>query len=51
MTELAGRLDDVNTADAPDRVKPAEREWQHEFKDGGANYTFPAHSFTILLFE
>jgi hypothetical protein len=51
VAELAARPDDVNTAEAPDRVRPAERPWRHELKDGGTSYIFPPNSFTILRFE
>ena len=51
VTELAAQLDDVNTAGAPDRVRPAEREWRHEFKDGILQYTYPPNTFSLLRFE
>lgn len=51
VTELAGPLKAFNTADAPARIKPQQREWRHELKDGAAFYTFPADSFTVLRFE
>jgi alpha-L-arabinofuranosidase len=51
VAELAGPLDAVNTVTEPRKVVPAEREWRHRLTDGAAEYTFPAHSFTILRFE
>ncbi len=50
VTELAGKLDDVNTASEPRRVMPRAIEWKHK-ADDGARYTFPAHSFTVLRLE
>jgi alpha-L-arabinofuranosidase len=51
VTELAGRLEDVNTADAPERIRPRARDWAHQARQGRLDYTFPPHSFTILRFE
>jgi hypothetical protein len=47
VTELAGRLADENTSDAPRRVVPRERALRH----GRPAYTFPPYSFTILRLE
>ncbi|MBO0698424.1 MAG: DUF1080 domain-containing protein [Zavarzinella sp.] len=51
VVELAGDLTAVNTAAEPRRVAPVERPWRHRFRDGAAEYTFPAHSFTIIRLE
>lgn len=50
-TELAGKLNDVNTAAEPGRVAPRERAWEHRTLDGTAEYTFPPYSFTLLRLE
>jgi alpha-L-arabinofuranosidase len=51
VTELAGRLEDVNTPEEPERVKPRTREWMHQARMGPMEYTFPGYSFTILRWE
>jgi hypothetical protein len=51
VIELTGKLGDVNTAADPGRVTPREGDWQHQFKDGTAEYTFPPYSFSILRLE
>jgi alpha-L-arabinofuranosidase len=48
VVELAGPLDAVNTAADPRRVIPTQREWRHGLKEGLTEYTFAAHSFTII---
>jgi Alpha-L-arabinofuranosidase C-terminal domain len=48
---LAGALDDYNTARDPTRIRPLDTDWQPDFKDGKAAYTFPANSFTVLRFN
>ena len=51
-TVLTGDWEGTNTPDQPDRIKPTEGDWQHEFKDGAvASRTFPPCSFTILRFR
>ncbi len=49
--ELAGQLDDVNTPENPERIKPRRSTWRHGLSGGSTDYTFPPHSFTILRFE
>ena len=51
VVELAGRLEDVNTPEAPQRIVPQRRTWPHRLKEGKLEYTFPAHSFSILRLE
>jgi hypothetical protein len=51
VTELAGQLDAVNSADKMQSIVPREIAWNHELKDGKTRYTFPPHSFTVLRFE
>jgi alpha-L-arabinofuranosidase len=51
VIELAGRLDDENTADEPRRILPRERRLPLARGDGRLEYTFPAYSFTILRLE
>jgi len=41
----------THTFGADDVVRPAVRSVQAEARDGGFNYTFPAHSLTILRVE
>jgi alpha-L-arabinofuranosidase len=48
VEELAGPLNGVNTANAPDAIRPREFAWQPSWHDGAASYTFPPHSFTII---
>ena len=51
VEQLAGALDAVNTAQAPEHLKPALSQWPHHFADGLARYTFPPRSFTVIRFE
>ncbi len=51
VTTLAGPLNAVNTAAAPNAVVPQETEWTHALKDGGTRYTLSPRSFTVLRFE
>jgi hypothetical protein len=46
-----GDWDAINTPDRPERIKPSEGEWRHEFKGGAVSRAFPAYSFTVLRFE
>jgi alpha-L-arabinofuranosidase len=50
-TVLMGDWDAINTPDQPERIKPSEGEWRHEFKGGAVSRAFPAYSFTVLRFE
>ena len=51
--ELAADPDAVNTASQPEQVLPRNSVWTHSLKDGQgrAQYTFPAHSFTVMVLE
>lgn len=51
VEQLAGPPDAVNTAEQPDRIKPERSRWRHEMNRGESRYTFPPHSFTVVLFE
>jgi hypothetical protein len=51
VEQLAGSLDAANTAQAPDVIKPILSNWQHDFEQGKASYSFPPHSFTIIRIE
>ena len=51
ITELCGKLNDVNTPEEPERVKPVEKQWEHRFQGGGIQYTFPPRSFTMMRLE
>jgi hypothetical protein len=51
VTELSGRLDAVNAADEPETVAPRQVRWDPVMKDGGADRTFPPHSFTIVRWQ
>jgi hypothetical protein len=49
ITELAAPLDAMNTANDSTHVKPAPKQWTHNLKQGAAKYTFPPHSFTVMV--
>jgi hypothetical protein len=51
VEQLAGPLDASNTAEDPDRIKPARSEWRHGMDRGRATFTFAPRSFTVLRFE
>jgi alpha-L-arabinofuranosidase len=51
VVEVSGKLDATNTAARPRQVIPQEKEWRHGLEDGGARYTFPAYSLTVLRLE
>jgi len=51
VQQLAGLLDEVNTAQDPEHIQPTFGEWRHQRGDGRARYTFPPHSFTMIRFE
>ncbi|HVA48102.1 MAG TPA: alpha-L-arabinofuranosidase C-terminal domain-containing protein [Pirellulales bacterium] len=51
VEELAAALDAVNTAAAPNSIRPSSKDWQHELAAGKSRYTFPAMSFTVLQFK
>jgi alpha-L-arabinofuranosidase len=51
VTVLAGDWDAINTQEQPNRVKPSESDWRHEFKEGAVSRTFPAYSFSVLRFR
>ncbi len=51
VQQLAGSLDEVNTAQDPEHIKPAIGQWRHQCAEGLARYTFPPHSFTVIRFE
>jgi Alpha-L-arabinofuranosidase C-terminal domain/Domain of Unknown Function (DUF1080) len=51
VEQLAGPPDAVNTADAPERIRPVRSGWRHAMNDGTTSYTFPPHSFTIIRFD
>lgn len=51
VTELSGRLDAVNTAEAPSAVVPRLSQWKHGMKAGKTNRAFPPHSFTIIRWQ
>ena len=50
-TVVTGDWDAINTPEQPDCIKPTERDWRHEFKDGTVNYAFPPYSLTVLRFR
>jgi len=50
VEELAGSLDLMNSAKAPDRIRPIEKQWQTNFENGKAEYGFPPCSFTVIKF-
>jgi alpha-L-arabinofuranosidase len=51
VTELAGALDEANTAAAPQRIAPRLAEWKPNWNEHVARYTFPPYSFTVLRLE
>ena len=51
IEELAGPLDAVNTAKAPDQIQPIQRQWQPRFENGKVEYDFQPHSFTVIKFD
>ena len=51
VTELAGPLDAVNTAERPEAIVPQRSEWKHALRDGPALRAFPPNSLTILRLE
>jgi alpha-L-arabinofuranosidase len=51
VSQLSGAFDAANTAEAPDRVKPEQSDWRHEWNKGAATYTFAPRSFTVIRFE
>jgi hypothetical protein len=50
VEELAGDLEQANSSDEPERIKPHSSKWKPHFKDGRVNYTFAPHSFTVIQF-
>jgi alpha-L-arabinofuranosidase len=51
IIELAGRLDDDNTPEQPERIRPKEHRRPHGLNGGRFEHTFPGYSFTILRLE
>jgi hypothetical protein len=51
VEELAGPMEAVNTAADPERIKPRSFDWRHALREGGATYSFPPYSFTVIRFE
>jgi alpha-L-arabinofuranosidase len=51
VLELAGKPEDDNTLERPERIVPKSREWRHQDREGRMEYTFPPYSFTILRFD
>jgi hypothetical protein len=51
VTELCGNYNDVNTPEAPERVKPSQKLWPHGAKNGIFTYNFPPRSFTVLRLD
>jgi len=48
VVTLEAALDDHNTANEPEKIKPVVSDWQHRLPAGVATLTFPAHSFTVI---
>src|SRR5262249_58668274 len=48
VVELAGRLEDANTAAEPERVTPRGRDWRHQVPEGRGGGHFPGGPITIL---
>jgi alpha-L-arabinofuranosidase len=52
ITELKGKLEDLNTINSPDTIVPIKKCWTYTTnKKNIKAYTFPPYSFTILRFE
>lgn len=51
VEELAGTLDDRNTASDPKQIQPDFTGWKPGFEKGPAVYQFPANSFTVFRFN
>lgn len=51
VVELAGPPSARNTSSQPDAIVPQYRQWKHGSKAGGAPYTFPPFSITLLRFQ
>lgn len=51
IEELAGPLNAVNTAKAPNQIQPIQKPWQPRFENGKAEYRFQPHSFTVIKFN
>ncbi len=49
--ELSGNLDAVNSSGNTNAIVPLQIAWEHRVREGGANYTFPPRSFTVLRLE
>ena len=45
---LEGALDEHNTANAPEKIKPVVSDWKHGLTNGGATVIFPAYSFSVI---
>jgi alpha-L-arabinofuranosidase len=51
VNELAGNLDQRNSADSPNRICPLEKTWMPNFKHGKTAYTFAPESVTVIEFR
>jgi alpha-L-arabinofuranosidase len=51
VDELAGDLDQTNSADTPNRIRTLEKTWTPHFKRGRATYTFAPDSVTVIEFH
>lgn len=51
VTELAGPLAALNTANHPNTIAPQSRAWKHLLANGESDFTFPPRSVTVLRFE
>lgn len=51
IEELAGPLNAVNTAKAPNQIQPIQKQWQPRFENGNVEYDFQPHSFTVIKFD
>ena len=48
VVTLESALDNNNTADAPEKIKPVVSIWKHELLKGPSMVTLPADSFSII---
>jgi hypothetical protein len=51
VEELCARLEAVNTAAAPNSVKPLASTWRWDTAAGPPRRILPPHSFTVMRFE
>ncbi len=51
VEELAGNIEQMNSADAPKRIYPLEKKWMPHFTNSRVKYTFASDSVTVIQFS